>query len=202
MQKALTTMNVQLANAISDLSGVTGQAIIRAILGGERNPYKLAGLRDRRIAASEEEIARSLEGNWQEDLLFALRQAVAAYDFQQQQLSDCDRQLQIYLAKLPDRPIATDETANRTTPPQEETEKPETKPECAEVVRSGGSADKGLRHGRNQNRRHRRDDDADDRCRVRDGSEKQLAGRIQIRVVAEPDSQAGHQRGQGDPAQT
>ena len=91
MQKALTEMNVQLANAISDLSGVSGQAILRAILGGERDPYKLAGLRDRRIAASEEEIARSLEGTWQEDLLFELRQAVEAYEFQQQQLTACDR---------------------------------------------------------------------------------------------------------------
>ncbi len=60
MQKALTEMNVQLANAISDLSGVSGQAILRAILDGERDPYKLAALRDRRIAASEEELARSL----------------------------------------------------------------------------------------------------------------------------------------------
>src|SRR4029450_1138308 len=56
MQKALTTMNVQLANAISDVSGVTGQAIIRAMLGGERDPRQLAKLRDRRVAASEEEI--------------------------------------------------------------------------------------------------------------------------------------------------
>ena len=116
MQKALTEMNVQLANAISDLSGVSGQAIIRAILGGERDTYKLAALRDRRIAASEEEIARSLEGNWQEDLLFELRQSVEAYEFQQRQLAACDRQLQIYLGTLPTRPIAPGETANRTAP--------------------------------------------------------------------------------------
>ena len=65
MQKALTTMNVQLANTISDLSGCTGQAIIRAILQGERDPYQLAALRHYRIRASEEAIARSLEGHWQ-----------------------------------------------------------------------------------------------------------------------------------------
>ena len=70
MQKALTTMNVQLANTISDLSGVTGQAIIRAILQGQRDPHQLAKLRDRRIAASETEIAHSLERNWREDILF------------------------------------------------------------------------------------------------------------------------------------
>jgi transposase len=62
MQKALTQMNVHLANVISDLSGVTGQAIVRAVIAGEREGRKLAALRDRRIQASEEEIARSLEG--------------------------------------------------------------------------------------------------------------------------------------------
>jgi transposase len=103
MQKALTTMNVQFANAISDLSGVTGQTIIRAILKGERDPHKLAEMKDYRIRASHEEIARSLEGYWQEDLLFELRQAVEKYDFIQQQIAECDRQLQIYMRALPDR---------------------------------------------------------------------------------------------------
>ena len=67
-------MNIQLANALSDVSGVTGQAIIKAILGGQRDPRKLAEFRDPRVRASEEQIARSLEGNWQEDLLFVLKQ--------------------------------------------------------------------------------------------------------------------------------
>jgi transposase len=110
-------MNIQLANAISDLSGVSGQAILKAILNGERDPYKLAALRDRRIAASEEEIARSLEGTWQEDLLFELRQAVEAYEFQQRQLAECDRQLQIYLSMLPTRSGADNHSHGRTTPP-------------------------------------------------------------------------------------
>jgi transposase len=105
MQKALTTMNVQLSNAISDVSGVTGLAIIRAILKGERDPFQLAKLRNYRIQASEEEIARSLEGNWQEDVLFELQQAVEAYDFCQKQIGDCDNQLQKYLAALPNRAI-------------------------------------------------------------------------------------------------
>jgi len=65
MQKALTQMNIQLANVLSDVSGMTGQAIIKAILGGERDPHKLAALRDLRVKASEEQIAQSLEGNWQ-----------------------------------------------------------------------------------------------------------------------------------------
>jgi transposase len=105
MQKALTTMNVQLANAISDVSGETGLAIIRAVVKGERDPYQLAKLRNYRIQASEQEIARSLEGNWREDVLFELRQAVEAYDFCQKQIRDCDGRLQQYLAVLPDRPI-------------------------------------------------------------------------------------------------
>jgi transposase len=93
MQKALTTMNVQLANTISDLSGVSGQAILRAIVAGVRDPGALAKLRDPRIAASEAEIAHSLQGHWREEVLFELRQTLEAYDFYQQQLAACDREL-------------------------------------------------------------------------------------------------------------
>ena len=117
MQKALTSMNVQLANAISDIGGVSGQAIIRSILAGERDPRKLAQLRDRRIQASEEEVARSLEGNWQEDQLFELRQAVDEYDFRQKQLAECDCKLQAYLAVLPTRPVPPADTGKVPPPP-------------------------------------------------------------------------------------
>jgi transposase len=106
MQKSLTTMNVQLANAISDISGVTGQAIIRAIVTGERDPRKLAKFRNYRIKASEEEIARSLEGNWRDDTLFELKQAVDTYDFIQKQIAECDQRLQKLLAELPLRQAA------------------------------------------------------------------------------------------------
>jgi transposase len=81
MQKAMTQMNIQLANVLSDLNGATGQSIIKAILAGERNPHKLAEFRDPRVKASEEEIARSLEGNWQPDLLFVLKQEQDGYEF-------------------------------------------------------------------------------------------------------------------------
>jgi hypothetical protein len=74
MQKALTQMNIQLANVISDLSGVTGQLIVRAIVGGERDPWKLAELSPPRIQASRAEIAKSLEGNWRQELVFVLQQ--------------------------------------------------------------------------------------------------------------------------------
>ncbi|PYI98801.1 MAG: hypothetical protein DME98_02940 [Verrucomicrobia bacterium] len=81
IQKALTQMNVQLANVLTDVSGITGQAIIKAILAGERDPHKLAAFRDPRVKATEEEIARSLEDNWQEDLVFVLKQEQDAYEF-------------------------------------------------------------------------------------------------------------------------
>jgi transposase len=107
MQKALTQMNVQLANVLSDLSGMTGQAIIKAILKGERDPRKLAALRDWRVKANEEHIARSLEGNWQPDLLFLLQQEQDGYEFCQKQMAECDRQLEQYLHQREDRSQGT-----------------------------------------------------------------------------------------------
>jgi len=106
MQRALIQMNIQLSNTISDLSGVTGQAIVRAILDGERDAERLADLRDRRVKASLPEIVNSLQGDWKDDIVFELRQAVACYDFFQQQIATCDRQLQQYLATLPAREVA------------------------------------------------------------------------------------------------
>src|SRR6478672_1435375 len=103
IQKALTQMNIQLANVLSDVSGTTGQAIIKAILAGERDPHKLAEFRDPRVKASEEQIAQSLEGNWQPDLLFVLKQEQDGYEFCQKQMAECDRQLQQYLQQREDR---------------------------------------------------------------------------------------------------
>ena len=103
MQKAMTQMNIQLANVISDISGMTGQAILKAILDGQRDPRELAAYRDGRIQASEEEIAQALEGNWQEDQLFLLRQEQAGYEFCQKQILECDQQLAQYLGQLEDR---------------------------------------------------------------------------------------------------
>jgi transposase len=94
MQKALTQMNVQLANVISDISGTTGQAILKAILEGERDPAKLARLRDPRVKASEAVVAKSLAGNWRSELLFLLRQAMDSYQNVQKQIAECDEQLQ------------------------------------------------------------------------------------------------------------
>lgn len=116
MQKALTQMNLQLANVLSDVSGVTGQAIIKAILAGERDPRKLAALRDCRVKANEEQIAQSLEGNWQPDLLFLLKQEQDGYEFCQKQMAECDRQLAQYLQQREDRsrgPLAEEKRKNR-----------------------------------------------------------------------------------------
>jgi len=96
-------MNIQLANVLSDLSGVTGQAIIKAILAGERNAHKLAEFRDPRVRASKEQIAQSLEGNWQPDLLFVLKQEQDGYEFCQTQMAECDRQFNQYLEQREDR---------------------------------------------------------------------------------------------------
>ena len=103
MQKALTQMNIQLANVLSDLSGVTGQSILKAILAGGRDPHKLAKLRDPHVKASEEKIAQYLEGNWQEDLLFLLKQEQEGYEFCQKQIAACDQQLQQYVQGREDR---------------------------------------------------------------------------------------------------
>ena len=102
MQKALTQMNVQLANVISDVSGLTGQTIVRAIVAGERDPVKLAGLSHPGIQASREEVAKSLEGNWRPELLFVLQQEVEMYDTYQLRINECDQQLQKQLASFSD----------------------------------------------------------------------------------------------------
>jgi len=113
MQKALTQMNIQLANVISDLSGWTGMRIVRAILGGERDPHALAALSHPGIHATREAIAKSLEGTWQPDLVFVLQQEVALYDAYQQRIAECDRALQDHLKgfadQTPDRLAAGDE---------------------------------------------------------------------------------------------
>jgi transposase len=100
MQKALTQMNIQLANVISDVVGETGQKILRAIVAGERDGQVLAALKNARIRASADEIAKSLEGNWRAEHLFALKQGLALFDFHATQLAECDREIEAQLASL------------------------------------------------------------------------------------------------------
>ena len=100
MQKALTEMNVQLHKVISHITGLTGMRIIRAILAGERDPLKLAQMKDPRIKNSTEVIAKALEADYRQEHLFALRQAVELYDFYQHQIDACDRQIESCLNQL------------------------------------------------------------------------------------------------------
>ncbi len=93
MQKALAQMNLQLHNVVTDITGVTGMSIIKAIVAGERKPHALAALRDKRCKNSEETIARSLHGNYRPEHLFSLQQAVELYEFYQQKIADCDQQI-------------------------------------------------------------------------------------------------------------
>ena len=101
MQKALQMMNVKLTQVVSDITGVTGMSIIRAIVAGERDPGVLAGLRNPKCAKSEAEIAKALEGNYKPEHLFVLKQALAQYDFYQQQIQECDAELEAMYAALP-----------------------------------------------------------------------------------------------------
>ena len=103
MQKALTQMNIQLANVISDLSGWTGQRIVRAMLAGERDPEQLAALSHPGIHATRQTIARSLEGTWQPDLLFVLQQEVTMYDAYLQRIAECDQALEQHLKGVADK---------------------------------------------------------------------------------------------------
>lgn len=97
MQKALDQMNIQLHHVISDITGVTGLAIVDAILAGERNPAKLVELRDPKVAASAETIAQSLVGDYRSEHLFTLRQSLQAYRQYQKWITDCDVDVEKHL---------------------------------------------------------------------------------------------------------
>jgi transposase len=103
MQKALELMNVKLTEAVRDITGLTGMAIIKAILRGERNPLELAKLRHPRCHQSEAEVARALYGNWRAEHLFALEQALALYETYQRLLRACDRALEAVLQTFADK---------------------------------------------------------------------------------------------------
>ena len=100
MHKVLTEMNVQLGSVLSDISGVSGMKVIGAILEGKRDPWQLAALVQPEVKASPKDIAKSLEGNWREELLFVLRQHVELYQTFQKKISDCDLQLRKHLESM------------------------------------------------------------------------------------------------------
>ena len=115
MQKALFEMNVQLSNVISDIVGETGLYIIEAIIAGERDPKQLAALCNSRIKASRETVAKSLHGNWDEALLFALRAGLETYRFNQAKIQECDCCIQRHLAQFESRAQLTNAAQNLKT---------------------------------------------------------------------------------------
>ena len=117
MQKALSQMNLQLHHVISDITGVTGMAIIDAILNGERDPQALASLRDRRIRADEKTIAKSLVGDYRPEHLFTLKQARASYRHFQAQIQECDKEIEGYLREFESRTEPDEPSSSLPLPP-------------------------------------------------------------------------------------
>ena len=103
MQKSLDQMNVQIHRALSDLTGVSGLAMVDAILAGERDPHRLAALRDKRVRASEETIVAALEGDYREEHLFTLRQSLESYRHYQKLIQACDQEIRKVLDQLEGR---------------------------------------------------------------------------------------------------
>lgn len=100
MQKALTQMNVRLTMVVSDITGLTGMRIIKAIIDGERNPFTLASLRDHRCQKDKNEIAKGLEGTYQQEHVFALKQSYEAYQFFHAQISECEKNIENELNQI------------------------------------------------------------------------------------------------------
>jgi transposase len=119
MHKALTQMNLQIHHVISDITGVTGLAIVDAILAGQRDATELAKLRDPHIKAQGETICKSLVGNWRSEHLFTLRQSRELYRIYQQQIVDCDLEIEKMLREFKprtdpmERPLPPDRKRNR-----------------------------------------------------------------------------------------
>jgi hypothetical protein len=196
MQKVLTQMNVQLANVISDLSGLTGQTIVRAILAGERDPRNLAELSHPQIRATREEIVKSLEGNWRPELLFVLKQEMEMYDTYQRKIAECDRELQSHLKQFADK-------VGRSAPAVTSTEQPKVS-QAKKAKRSQGNApafnlssefESNQRSGPDSNRWGQRDRGADGHQRSGVGYEP-MENRGALRLVVRIVSRQPRQRGQ------
>jgi len=103
MQKALDQMNIHIHKVISDITGVTGICIIKAILSGERDLVKLANMKDSRIKSDVDTIVKSLQGDYRQEHLFALQQSLELYEFYQQQIEKCDKEIESFLKKMDSR---------------------------------------------------------------------------------------------------
>ena len=111
MQKALEQMNLKLAHVVSDITGVTGMGILKAILSGERDPIKLAKLRDPHCKNSEATVARALEGHYRQEHLFALQQAVELVEFYKRQITACDCEIEACLQRFENKSTESPLTA-------------------------------------------------------------------------------------------
>jgi hypothetical protein len=140
MHKALTQMNVQIQHVISDITGLTGLAILDAILAGQRDPAALAKLRDPHIKASEETIRKSLEGNWRAEHLFTLRQSRNSFQHYQEQITACDAEIEKLLVAFDARV----DPAERPLPPDRKRKQGGRKKKEGQPEDGLRSADRGL----------------------------------------------------------
>jgi transposase len=108
LQKALQQMNIQLSQVLTDVVGTTGQAILRAIVAGERDAVRLAQLRHPACHSSEDTIAKALTGDWKEEQLFVLKQSLEFYDFYTAQIAACDAEVQRQFSAMKPRWIPAD----------------------------------------------------------------------------------------------
>jgi transposase len=119
MHKSLDQMNLQIHHVISDITGVTGLAIVDAIVAGNTDPKELAKLRDYRIKASVETVTKSLVGDYRPEHIFTLKQSLTAYRHYQQLIADCDREVQQRVEAFhttDDGPTAPADSSDTTTP--------------------------------------------------------------------------------------
>jgi len=114
MQKSLSQMNLQIHHVLSDLTGASGQAILDAILAGERNPVQLAQLCNCRVKSPREKVAKALEGDYRPEHVFTLKQSLDGYRYYQKLIAELDREIQRLMQTLPSAVDAGQEIPRRT----------------------------------------------------------------------------------------
>ena len=184
MQKSLDQMNVRVHRAVSDISGITGMAMIRAIVAGERDPRQLAGLRDERCFRSLREMVEELTGHWREDHLFNLKEALAMYDCILARIASYEEEIQRVLKELVCQ--ARPGTGTRNVQGQQEEADADTRPRTL----APGAVWR-LRGGSDQHRRHQHHDRRGGLERTGPGLER-LPDGTALRLLREAQPQAGH----------
>src|SRR5712691_3941996 len=158
-------MKVQLSTVLSDLSGVTGMRILRAIVAGERDGVRWAEFRDPNVKASQETIAKSLEGTWRPEQLAILKRQLGDGDHVQQQMAACDVDLQAMMKDLPDAEMPSEPPPATASHPQRHARAPAQEEEqalekCA-ALRPERGTEAGGRCGPDAHRRHPGEHDSD-----------------------------------------